>query len=63
MTAGLSELQRMQRRRKLQILTVALLLAPLSLVVGSAWPNEGMVSEAIGAVGALLIVIAICGRT
>ncbi len=63
MTAGLSELQRMQRRRKLQILAVALVLAPLSLVVGSAWPNEGMVGEAIGGVGALLIVIAICGRT
>ncbi len=63
MTAGLSELQRMQRRRKLQILSVALVLAPLSLVVGSAWPSEGMVGEAIRAVGALLIVVAICGRT
>jgi protein-S-isoprenylcysteine O-methyltransferase Ste14 len=42
---------------------MAALLIPIVLMVGPAWPVEGVVGEGIEAAGALLIVIAICGRT
>ncbi len=58
-----SDLQRLQRTRKLRIVAMTLLLVPVVLLVGPAWPQDGVVGEGIEAVGALLIVLAIFGRT
>jgi protein-S-isoprenylcysteine O-methyltransferase Ste14 len=60
---GRSDLQRLQRTRKLRMLAMTLLLVPVVLLVGPAWPQDGVIGEGIEAVGALLIVLAIFGRT
>lgn len=62
-TVERSDLQLLQRLRKKRILAMALLLAPLLLIVGSAWPAEGMAAASIEAAGVLLIIVAIFGRT
>jgi protein-S-isoprenylcysteine O-methyltransferase Ste14 len=60
---GRSALQRRQRVRKRRIQIMAVVLLPLVLFVGSAWPEGGPVSEAIE-IGSLLMIIAgIVGRT
>jgi protein-S-isoprenylcysteine O-methyltransferase Ste14 len=60
---GRSELQLRQKLRKRRIRWMAALLVPVVLLTGPAWSLQGLVGEGIEAVGALLIVIAICGRT
>jgi protein-S-isoprenylcysteine O-methyltransferase Ste14 len=61
--AGHSELQLRQKARKQRIRAMAALLIPLVVFIGPAWPETGIFGEGIEAIGALLIVIAICGRT
>lgn len=60
---GHSELQLRQKTRKRRIRLMAMLLIPLVLFFGSAWSPDGVFGEGIEAIGALMIVIAICGRT
>jgi protein-S-isoprenylcysteine O-methyltransferase Ste14 len=60
---GHSDLQLRQKARKRRIWLMALLVAPFFLVTASAWPQNGMVGHGIEAFGAMLLLIAIFGRT
>jgi protein-S-isoprenylcysteine O-methyltransferase Ste14 len=60
---GRSELQLRQKARKRRIRAMGFVLIPVILFVGPAWSSAGVLGESIEALGALLIVIAICGRT
>jgi protein-S-isoprenylcysteine O-methyltransferase Ste14 len=62
-TAEFSELQLRQKARKRRIRLMAALLVPPVMFIGSAWPDEGFVGQWIETAGAMLIVVAIVGRT
>jgi protein-S-isoprenylcysteine O-methyltransferase Ste14 len=58
-----SDLQVRQRTRKRRMALMAVLVAPLVLFAGPAIPPSGSLGEGIETFGALLIVLAVFGRT